>query len=215
MVYSITCKDQSEANPAYSTPWKDRSEANSVYSTNWKDRSEANLFIPQIRKIETERTLFIPQIGKIEAKWSLFIWQIRKIEAERTLFIPQIEKYVMNSVSRKSLDLHHYKSGGHLCSLACPIMICSLLDVTHKEPKWRNGFFPCLESNLGLHKDVEYTETMCSRIFGWKTTKAYYSLWAGVASFSSCSLFMLLTGDVFSAMNWHPLREKPPSPQVL
>ncbi len=50
----LTCKDRSEANPAY--------------STLWKDRSEANLFIPQIRKIETERTLFIPQNGKIEAK---------------------------------------------------------------------------------------------------------------------------------------------------
>jgi hypothetical protein len=60
--------------------------------------------------------------------------------------------------------------------------------------------FLVLKSNLGLHKVVEYTETMCSSIFGGKTTKTYCSLWAGVAGFSSCSLFMLLTGDVFSAM---------------
>jgi hypothetical protein len=43
---------------------------------------------------------------------------------------------------------------------------------------------------------------MGSRFFGFggKTTKAYCSLWAGVVRFYFCSLFLLLTGDVASAM---------------
>jgi hypothetical protein len=56
-------------------------------------------------------------------------------------------------------------------SLACLIMICSLVDVTHKEHKWRNGFFLCLEKEPQLN-----IQTMCSRIFGGKTTTVHYEL---------------------------------------
>jgi hypothetical protein len=41
-------------------------------------------------------------------------------------------------------------------------------------------------------------QTMHSRSFGWKMINAYCSLRAGVAGFGS--LFLLLTGDVASAM---------------
>jgi hypothetical protein len=42
-------------------------------------------------------------------------------------------------------------------------------------------------------------QTMRSRSFGGKTTKAYCSLWAEVVGFRSLFLFSLLTGDVASA----------------
>ncbi len=50
MVYSKSCKDRSEANPAYSTP----------------------------RKIEAKRILFIPQIGKNEAKQICLFHKLEK-----------------------------------------------------------------------------------------------------------------------------------------
>ncbi len=123
----------------------------------------------------------------------------------------------MNSVSRTLLNWHHYKSAGHPCSLACLIMICSLLDVTHKKQmtKWLLLLSWKVTSVCIKMLNIQ---TMCSRIFGGKTrktTKACCSLWAGEVGFCSCSLFMFLTGDVVSAMKWRQLKESPPSPQAF
>ncbi len=97
----------------------------------------------------------------------------------------------MNSVSRTSLDWHHYKSAGHPCSLACLIMICSLLDVTQKEHDWWNGFFCCLESNLSLHSNVEYTDNVHSvqQNFWRENNKGllFTMSWSGQLCSCSCS----------------------------
>jgi len=60
-------------------------------------------------------------------------------------------------------------------------MICSLLDVKHKEHKWQNGFF-CLSWNVtSACTNILNIQTMCSRTFGGKTTRVYW--WAGVVGF--------------------------------
>jgi hypothetical protein len=104
-----TCKDRSEANPAYSTPstpclfhkfedqsransvysWTDRNEAKSFYSTNSKERSEAKSVYSTNWTDRSEAKSFYSTNLK-EAERSLFIPQIRKIEAERTWLIPEI-----------------------------------------------------------------------------------------------------------------------------
>ncbi len=117
---------------------------------------------------------------------------------------------VMNSVSRKSLAWHHYKSEGHPCSLACLIMICSLLDVTHKEHNWRNGLFRCLEKwpqsvlRCWIYRQcaAEFSAGKQQRLI------VHYGLeWSPSV--------IVLTGDVDSAMKWRQLRGKPPSPQAF
>jgi hypothetical protein len=109
----------------------------------------------------------------------------------------------MNTVSRKSLDWHPYKSAGHPCSLACLIVIpvCLLLDVTRKEHKWRNGFFRLswkatsictedvkyadnvqqyfwLENNKGLtvHYELEWSASSCS--WSWISTEMLPLEWS-------------------------------------
>ncbi len=125
--------------------------------------------------------------------------------------IHYIDVKVMNSVSRKSPDWHTHKSAGHPCSLACLIMICSLLYVTHKEHKWRNDFFRLSWKATSIcTEDVKYADN-AQQVFGGKTTKSYCSLWAGVAGFCSCSLYSLLT-DVVSAMKCCRLRKFLPFP---
>ena len=94
-----------------------------------------------------------------------------------------VKSTVMNSVSRKSLDWHPYKSAGHPCSLACPIVICSLLDVTHKDIKNISdemASFVCLEKQPQSALKMLNMQTMCS---SGKTIRAYCSLWAGVVGF--------------------------------
>ena len=48
--------------------------------------------------------------------------------------------------------------------------------------------FDVLKSSLSLYYDIDI-QTMRSTIFGGKTTKAYYSIWAGVVGF--CSFLVL------------------------
>ncbi len=90
---------------------------------------------------------------------------------------------VMNNVSRKSLDWHPYKTAGHPCSLACLIMICSLLDVKHKEHNWQNGFFCYSSLELQPQSAVKMlnVQTMCSSIFDGKITRGllFTVCWSG------------------------------------
>ncbi len=117
---------------------------------------------------------------------------------------------VIISVSRKSLDWHYYKSAGHPCSLACLIMICSLLNVIHKEHNWLNGFFqPQSVLRCWIYRQctAEFLAGKQQRL-----TVQYGLEWS---AFVLCSLFSLLIGDVASAMKWGRLREKAPSPQAF
>jgi hypothetical protein len=121
----------------------------------------------------------------------------------------------MNSVSRKSLDWHPYKSGGLPCSLACLIVICSLLDVTHKEHKWRNSFFRLSwKATSSCTEDVKYADNV-QQYFRWENYKGltiHYELeWSALFLF----LIMTLTGNVVSGMKWRWLRELLPLLQAF
>jgi hypothetical protein len=67
------------------------------------------------------------------------------------LKMPHIHYIDVNSNEQRQQDitvLTLYVSG---TSLACLIMICSLLDVTHKEHNDEIASFVVLKSNLGLY----------------------------------------------------------------
>ncbi len=101
----------------------------------------------------------------------------------------------MNNVSRKALDWHPYKTAGHPCSLACLIMICSLLDFKHKENNWRNGFFHFSSLELQPQSAVKMliVQTMCSSIFGGKITKGLLSTVSWSGRLYSCAWSQLST----------------------
>ncbi len=120
----------------------------------------------------------------------------------------------MNSVSRTSLDWHHFKSAGHPWSLACLLMICSLLDVTHKEHKWQNSFFCFLEKYPHSALRCWIYRQCAAEFSGGKQqglTIHYELEWSALFLF----LFTSLTGDVASATKLCRLRNFPPSPQAF
>ncbi len=110
-------------------------------------------------------------------------------------YIHYIDVKVMNNVSRKSLDWHPYYTAGHPCSLACLIMICSLLDVKLKEHNWRNGFFHYSGLELQPQSAVKILnmQTTCSSIFGRKITKGLLSTMCWSGRLCSCAWSLLST----------------------
>ncbi len=89
-----------------------------------------------------------------------------------------------------------------------------LLDVAHKELKWRNGFFCLSWKATSVCTKMLNMQTMHNRSLAGKQqslTVHYGLVWSASVL---CSLFSLLTGDVASAMKWHRLRKFPALPQA-
>ena len=124
----------------------------------------------------------------------------------------------MNSVSRKSLDWHPYKSAGHPCSLACLLMICSLLDVnhvTHKKHRWLNCFF-CLswKATSICTEDVKYADNV-QQYFRQENNKGllFTMSWSGrLCSCSWSRLSQEMLSLEWSDADWG---SSPPSPQAF
>jgi hypothetical protein len=116
---------------------------------------------------------------------------------------------------QESLYWHHYKSAGHPCSLACLIMICSLLDVTHKEHKWQNGFFHLSWKATSIcTEDVKHADNV--QQYFWRESNMgllFTMSWSGRLFF--LFLFTTLTGVVASGMKWRRLREFPSLTQAF
>ena len=116
---------------------------------------------------------------------------------------------------QESLYWHHYKSAGHPCSLACLIMICSLLDVTHKEHWWQNGFFHLSWKATSIcTEDVKHADNV--QQYFWRESNMgllFTMSWSGRLFF--LFLFTTLTGVVASGMKWRRLREFPSLTQAF
>ncbi len=100
-------------------------------------------------------------------------------------------------------------------SLPCLIMICSLVDVTHKEHKWRNGFFRLSWKATSICTEDVKICRQCAAVFlagiQQGLTIHYELEWLALFLF----LITTLTGDVASVMKWRRLREFPPLPQAF
>ncbi len=73
-----------------------------------------------------------------------------------------------------------------------PVLTIYYVDVEHNEHDDEMASLSVLKMLI--------VQTMHSRSFSKKMKNAYYSLWAGMVGFCSCSFFLRLTGDVASAM---------------